>query len=110
MHPSSHPCVDRSLLVKRLDVCVAYDLYEGGTDLRWSQEGVILVSNCSNIVNQCERSACFKAGEAVIMRWDANVLCGEDGSESAQRIFPSKWNPKGKHTKGRWRLDVENKN
>ena len=40
------------------------------------------------------------------MIWDANVYCSEEGSDSDQWLFPSKWNPKGKRTEGRRRLDV----
>ena len=61
MQPSSQPCVAISLLGKRLDVCVAYDMDEGGTEIRWSQGEVILVSNVSHIVKPVTRSSCFKA-------------------------------------------------
>ena len=62
-------------------MCVSYDLDERGTDLRWSHAEVIIVSNGSNIVKLGSRNACFKAGEAVIMRWDTNISCGEEGIE-----------------------------
>jgi len=52
------------------------------------------------------RTACYKAGEAVLIRWDANAERNELASESVQCLLPSKWNPKGKHTEGSWRLDV----
>ena len=42
---------------------------------------MIIVSNGSNIVKLGSRNACFKAGEAVIMRWDTNISCGEEGIE-----------------------------
>ena len=78
-------------------MCVSCDWSEGGTELRWSHGGVILVSNSSNIVKIYSISAYCKAGEAVIMGWDANVSCGEKGIDSAQYLLPSKWNPKVKH-------------
>ena len=110
INPSSQTCVDIKLLSKRLDVCVSYDLDEGGTDIRWSQGEVILFSNGSNILKTGARSECFKAGEAIIMRWDENVSREEEGNDPAQRLLPSKWNPKGNHTEGSWHLDVETKN
>ena len=39
MQPSSHPSVFIRLLGNKLYVCVAYYLYEGGNELRWSQGG-----------------------------------------------------------------------
>ena len=68
-------------------MCVAYDLDEGGTELKWYQGEVIFVSSGSNIVKPGASSACFKAVEASIMRWDANVSCGEERSASAQRLL-----------------------
>ena len=50
MQISSQTCVDRSIIGKRLDVCVSYCLDKGGNELRWSQGGVILISNYSNIM------------------------------------------------------------
>ena len=75
MHPYSQPFVDISLLGKLLDLCVAYDMDEGVTSLRWSQGGVIIVSNGSNIVKPGTIIALFQAGDGVIISWYANVLC-----------------------------------
>ena len=66
------------------------------------------MSDGTNIVKPGKLTACFKAGEAVMMRWDACEECNEQVSESAQRLLPSRWNPKGKHSDGSWRIDVGN--
>ena len=105
---ASMPVVDDTLVGQRLDICECYDLEEGGTELRWSQGEVILVSNGSNILKPNARSACYKRGEAVMIKWDANKDRNEDISTSSQRLLPSKWNPRGKHVVGGWRLDIDN--
>ena len=75
----------------------------------WICQGeVILVSNGSNILKPNARSACYKRGEAVMIKWDANKDRNEDISTSSQRLLPSKWNPRGKHVVGGWRLDIDN--
>ena len=99
------PAIDASLVGKRLDVCFEYELDEGGTQLFWSQGEVTLVSNGKNIVIPKKRTACYKAGEAVMIRWDASEERGEESTETAQRLLKTKWNPK-KHCHGGWRLDV----
>ena len=89
---------------KRLDVCEKYILDDGGTELRWSQGEVVSVSDGFNILKPGACRAKYKAGEAVMIRWDANIDRNEVASTSAQRLLP--WNPKGKHTEGCWRLDL----
>ena len=105
MQPSSRSCVDRSILGKKLDVCVTYDLYEGITELSWYQEEEVLVSNGSNTVKPGATISLFKSEDAVIMKWDTNVSCGEEGSESAQWILTSRQKPKINHNDGSWLLD-----
>ena len=83
-----------------------YDLDEGGTELRWSQDKVVLISNGSNIIKQGARTACYKVGETVLILWDANEERNESSSTSSLRLLPSKWNPKGQHSDGTWRMDV----
>eukprot|EP00966_Prymnesium_polylepis_P004939 113494-Prymnesium_polylepis.1 len=71
------------LLGKRVDVCCRYMLDGGGSELRWSQGQVILVSDGKNIrMPPPARIAKFKANEAVLVRWDANKERNEDVSES----------------------------
>eukprot|EP00966_Prymnesium_polylepis_P257616 5951337-Prymnesium_polylepis.2 len=97
----------QELLGKRVDVCCNYELDGGGSELRWSQGEVILVSDGKNI--PCPppaRTAMFKANEAVIIRWDANKQRKEVVTESAYRLLPSWWNPRGAHFEGAWRMDV----
>ena len=69
-------------------MCVAYNKYEGRTDLKWSQGEMIIVSNGSNIAKSGSRSAFFKAVEAIIIRWDAKVSYGEEVIDTSQRILP----------------------
>ena len=38
----------------------------------------------------------FKADEAVLVRWDANPERNEHIHTTAQRLLPTKWNPKVK--------------
>ena len=95
------------LLGKRVDVCCNYDLKEGGSELRWSQGLVILVSDGTNIRKPPPAvTALFKKNEAVMISWDANEARKELESEIAWRLLPSKWNPKGAHVDGSWRMDV----
>ena len=109
MQLTSMPAVDNKLLGKRLDICEKYDLHEGGTELRWSQGVIMKVSNGSNILRPGARTAKFKKGEGVLIQWDADVAHNEPVTTSAQRLLSTKWNPKGKHTKGSWRFDVSKK-
>ena len=105
LQPMSRPNIDQSLLGKRLDVCEKYTLEEGGIELRWSQGTVVKISNGSNILKPGARTAKFKKGEAVLIKWDANPARNEMESTSAQRLLLSKWNPKQTHTAGSWRFD-----
>lgn len=106
MQPFLRPNVDGTLIGERLDVCCSYEIDGGGSELRWCQGEVIKVSDGTNIVKPNSCTACFKRGEAVVMRWDANDERNEPSSESAQRLLPSKWNPK-EHTDGSWRFDLD---
>ena len=49
-------------------------------------------------MKQGARTACYNVGEAVLICWDTNEERNEPSSTSAQRLLPSKWNPKGKHS------------
>ena len=100
------PVVDKKLIGKRLDVCFKWNLEEGGTELRWSQGEVVDVSDGSNILKPGARSACYKKGKAVLIRCDKNKERNEPSHISAQRLLPSKWNPKNKHSEGAWRFDI----
>ena len=106
MQPLSIPPVDKRLIGRRLDVCFEWNLEEGGTELRWSQGEVVDVSDGTNILKPGARTACYKKGEAVMIRWDEDQDLNEPSHVSAQRLFASKWNPKKEHTKGSWRLDI----
>ena len=64
------PKIDRHLIGKRLEMCESYDLQEGGSELRWSQGKVMLISNGSNILKIGSCTACYKTIEAVLIRWD----------------------------------------
>ena len=89
-----------------LDICENYDLEEGGSELRWSQGKVVLVSNDSNIVKIGYHTAFYKAGEIVLICWDTNEERNEPSTTSAQRLLPKKWNPKGGYSNGSWRVDI----
>ena len=106
MQPLSMPVVNKKLIGKRLDVCFEWNLEEGGTELRWSQGEVVDVSDGSNIIKTGARSACYKKGEAVMIRWDADKDRNEHSHVSSQRLLPSKWNPKKEHSEGAWRFDI----
>ena len=43
-----------------------------------------------------------------MIRWDTNEDRNEEITTSSQRLMPSKWNPRGKHMEGGWRLDIGN--
>ena len=104
----SQPEVDEGLIGRRLDVCCSYQLESGGAELRWCQGEVVLVSDGCNMPKPPPaRSAKFKAGEAVMVLWDACKVRKEDASRSEQRLLPSMWNPKGVHRAGAWRFDLE---
>jgi hypothetical protein len=76
-------------------VCCTYILTEGGTEDRWSAGEVILVSDGSNIWDPEKARTRYKKGEGVVMRWDADEAREEPVSESAVKLLPSKWNPRG---------------
>ena len=84
MQPLSMPAINSRMLGMRLAICEAYDLKKGGIELRWSQGEVVKISNGTNILKSGARSACYKTGEAVMMKWDANLACNEPTTTSAQ--------------------------
>ena len=100
------PKIDRSIIGTRLDVCCEWNLEEGGTELSWSQREVVDVSDGTNILKPGARTACYKKGEAVMIKWDQDKYTNEPSCVTSQRLLPSKWNPKKKHSEGAWRLDV----
>jgi hypothetical protein len=100
------PPVDATLLGKRLEICCDYDLEEGGSEARWSAGEVIAVSDGTNIAIPGKPRAKFKTGEAVMMRWDADAARLEPETESASRLLPSMWNPRGVQSAGGWRFDL----
>ena len=67
MQPSSISIVDKGLIGKRLDICESYDLEGGSSELRYSQDKVVLVSNGSKIIKLVLCTACYKTGEAVMI-------------------------------------------
>ena len=89
-----------------------YNLAGGGTEDRWCAGEVILVSDGTNIIVPGHVSKKYKKGEAVIMRWDADPARkdeqghGEEVTESAARLLPSFWNPRGVQKAGGWRFDL----
>ena len=87
IQPMSQPKIDKSLIGRRLDVCEQYDLEEGGTELRWSQGVVIAISDGNNMLKPGARTAKFKLGESVMIKWDANPDRNELSSTSAQRLL-----------------------
>ena len=70
MQPTSAPAIDKGLIGKRLDVYLQYFLGDGRTELLWSQGEVILVSYGTKIPKKQGQQACYKSGEAVMIRWD----------------------------------------
>ena len=76
-------------------MCCSHTLDGSGSELRWSQGKVTLVSNGSNMLKG-SKSAQYGAGETVMISWDACPERGEPATVSAQ----PKWNPKGAHTAG----------
>ena len=107
MQPTSKPKIDKNLVGKRLEICEKHNLLEGGSELRWSQGIVLEVSNGSNILKSGARIAKFKAGEGVHIKFDTIIAHNEPASIYSVRILPTKWNPKGKHTEGCYRFDLD---
>ena len=97
MKPQSMPKVDDGLVGKLLDICEKYSLEEGGTELRWSQGKVILVSNGSRIFKIGSRTACYKKSETIMMYMDANPERNDVSTTYALHLMTSKWNPKEYH-------------
>ena len=64
------------------------------------------VSDGPNILKTGARSACYKKGEAVMIRWDADKDINKHSHVSSQRLLPSKWNPKKEHSEGAWRFYI----
>ena len=96
----SRPIINKLLIGKQIDVCPEYELEEGGTELRWCQGKVILISDASKILLPGARTAKFKVGESVIVLWDANLDRNEPVHTTSQRLLPTKCNPKGIHSDG----------
>ena len=55
--------------------------------------------------NQAGTAVRIKAGEGLMIRWDADKARKEPESESTKRLLSSKWNP-SQHSNGAWRFDV----
>ena len=76
---------------------------------RWSAGSVIKIvdGKAPHVFdfNQAGNSVAIKAGEGVIIRWDADKARKEPESESAKRLLQSKWNPK-QHSDGAWAMAV----
>ena len=79
--------------------------------MRWSAGEVVAISDGTNCPIPGKPRAKFKAGEAVMMRWDDpwDHLKGdaEQRRRSAVKLLKSKWNPKGAQTHGAWRFDPD---
>ena len=58
LQPTSRPTIDKKLIGKRLDICEKYNLNDGGSGLRWSQEEVIEISDGKNILKPGARNTC----------------------------------------------------
>ena len=108
MQPFAPPVVDSSLIGTRLDVCHKYDHINGTSEsqLRWSQGVVTVVSNGKNIVKIGARTACYKVGKAVMIRWDANQAMNEESTESVQCLKPRQYNPLI-HSDGSWWINLD---
>ena len=68
MQPTSKLAIDKDLIGKRLDVFLQYCLDDGGNEILWSQGEVILVSDGGDFPNKQVLKACYKSGEAVMIR------------------------------------------
>ena len=64
------------------------------------------ISNDSNVLKPGARTACFKKGEAIIIRWDEDIDRNDISHVSSQRLLSSKWNPKKEHSHGAWSMDI----
>ena len=101
------PVVDESLVGRRLEICCDYELKDGsGSEARWCAGEVIAVSDGTNIIKIGAVTAKYKAGKAVMMRWDARPDRKEVVTESAARLLKTNWNPKGVQEAGGWRFDL----
>ena len=104
-----------SLPGKRIEICCVYNIQDdkgmptGETEARWSAGSVVRVADGREPhmydFDKNGKSVRIKAGEGVMIRWDADPVRGEPESESAKRLLPSKWNPK-QHSDGAWRFDT----
>ena len=105
----SAPSVDSTLLGKRLEICCNYDLLPPlvGKEPRWCAGEVVLISDGTNIAIPDRPRAKYPKGEAVMMRWDADVAREEPVTTSSARLLVTKWNPKGEQTDGGWRFDPD---
>ena len=107
MQPPSMPEINKNLVGTRLDVCILYILDDSNKEeLRWSQGEVIGISDGKNMIRCGHRTACYKKGEAVQIKWDKNATRDEESCVTVQRLLKSKWNPKNQSEEA-WRLDVK---
>ena len=94
------------MIEKRLDFCFQYFLDDGGTEIIYIQGRLILVSDGTNIPNNQGGQACYKAVEAVMIRWGGNKERNEAVSELPQRLLRKKCNTMTTHSYGSWSFDV----
>ena len=89
-------------------MCVQHDLLdEGGnktgTTNRWCTGTVVEVSNGKNLK---KTRSYYKAGEAAEMFFDEIAEQKEKSHKQVHELKNGKWNPKGQHLAGCWRMDV----
>ena len=96
--------------------CFTYALDDGsGSEPRWSAVEVVLISDGTNCPIFGRPKAKYKAGEAVMMRWDdawdatsaRDKRTEQERRLSAVRLLKSKWNPKREQEDGGWRFDPD---
>ena len=102
IQPFASPEIDETLIGTRLDVlCNYFDNEKEKNTLIWCQGEVVQVSNGENQLKDPDKksrakSAYYKKGEAVIIRWDANKDKDreEETSDTVQILQKKKWNGK----------------
>jgi hypothetical protein len=89
MQEFTAPDIDQDLVGFQLEKLFEYTEPDGSTMLEWCHGEIIAIKNAKT--------------NTVKVAWDPQFVRTKDERETNEKLLPTKWNPKGKHTKGAWR-------
>ena len=93
MQQYSAPDINKDLVGFRLEKLFEFTEADGSTLLEWCHGEIVAIKNAKTNTVQVE--------------WDQQFVRTKNESKTFEKLLPSKWNPRGEHTKGAWREYLE---